>query len=434
MKKQTKIGLFCLIALLFASSMAFYVTPTKATATIHNGLWFTNTASILSDPTTFWNHFDASNLNYLIYELPAGWQYDGTIDWNISALSQPIPQASDANITAMIQAVRAHNATLKIGFASYGDDVVYYDMPNLFNSGVRTTMSQAITYGFTKFGWDFYIDDLEISNLTTVNEAALWWNLEAQTCAALGKQSAVYYGNHPYGFDYDANILSGLTTTFVIYRFNPIDSNPNNEQISYTTVVGNSSIPWGVQMRGTNASPYDKVSDFTAFLETKFTNGVPSNYYGATLWDYEYMTAGDWSAWQAFTFNTTVLPTPTPPTNTPTPTSTSNNPTPTPEIIEEITNQSYGPLNSMYFFVIFNLIIIAIICIAYVWLPILGVVGGVLGLFGTGFFWTAGALVVSQYTDLNGATHIGLMPIGFLALLPLVLAGISFITVVVNKK
>ena len=300
---KQKIIPIIIITILLLASAATFVPQTKAITqpAFINALWVQQTTELTSNPTVFWNHFDATGCNAIYYgNFGGGWDANGYMYYG----------ESNSAITSFLTAIHNHNSSILVFFDNYADDS---NAPAVTNSVVRNRMASEINSMFqTSFGGNYfngYIDDLEYNNGFIGNVSGLisWWQQLATTANNNGKLSAVYYGMHNWqsGETADRTILPTFTVSFV----NPVWNVTDTQVVSWSTTgpketvfyndMALCSVPWQFQARAFNDNTaYTAggiLADFTYFY-AKFTNGMPNNFYGFSFWANSVINSTEWTS------------------------------------------------------------------------------------------------------------------------------------------
>lgn len=300
------------------------------------GVYVQSTSDLTSAPATFWNNFDGCGANTIIYA-GNGW-------WMNSAGQAPYIAWSEDQVTlaTFVQMIKTHNPDIQVYFSSYSDGQTYWEYVNGTNSNAATGTSfpQAASYGDyfylsqagtfdgvtypaglyqwqfnladptfrgqmgssvaaglqplngTTYGFDGFVDDTEWHN----NDAAsylLWTQEITSACHGVdaSKMAGIYFGIN-YPFTDESSVLPYLAVDAANLVW---DTNGPHEADNYAAAA-HCSVPWYFETRAasTNSDGMNVANCFSYFAG-KFEGGIPTLFDGFALWDYPYVSAGEWA-------------------------------------------------------------------------------------------------------------------------------------------
>lgn len=243
-----------------------------------NGIW-THISEVNS---TFLDNLETAKI-WNVFLWTGEWETDHTITY----------WENDATLTATINAIHNRNVNFKVyPFLYWGESAV-----DISTSGNRNLMYTAITACVNK-GFDGFQDDLETYTGTTQNYIDYLTGV-ASTVHGLGKTASAALG---CGYAYPVEtVYPTLTLDYVcpmVYNGGPFNQSEMEDVIP--RVLENSAVPvmLGLRIDRPEEKPYTLESQL-GWVETILATGYPE-FVGFSLWIYDDMVSGDWTAWDNY--------------------------------------------------------------------------------------------------------------------------------------
>jgi hypothetical protein len=321
---RNKMLAVCVVVFLVASAFFVLNTP-KVKAT--SSLTVTNMMEVFESCYDF-----ISAPGDSAQSLMANWvttEYISEVEINVGSFNHDGTVSltdSETNMQTFIN--DAHAEGLKAYFAfynGYGDET----MPDCSNPTTIANMDSAVAT-VLGYGWDGFMSDFENwTDGNTATQIAYALNSMSATAQDQNKVGFAYWGINPSLITQQVVADFNTSQSFIIARFSPIDT---ENTTLYTDLIDNlnSAIPWMPQIRAAATDSYsdtsppvlETVQSSINFYTAEFSNGVPSGYRGAALWDFPDVTGTEltelyfWNVWNGNsitvqsggTFGTTTAP------------------------------------------------------------------------------------------------------------------------------